>query len=74
MASFKDIFLFIKSFIEEDHKREISHTILNCIKNLNETLVELDKNFTELRIKLEYNKTVWFSFFHDLKTYYFLFI
>ena len=54
--------IIIKSFIEEEHNRDISPTILNCINNLNESLLELDKHFTELTKKIEYNKTVWFSY------------
>ncbi len=55
----------IKSFIEEKKFDNESHTILACINNLNETLVELETNIHSITEKLHYHEKLWFRYFRS---------
>ena len=57
--------LVIKCFIEEKKNNDIKHTVLTCINNLNETILELDKNINSISIKIESHKTLWFNYFRS---------
>jgi hypothetical protein len=57
--------IIIKSFIEDKKNDDIKHTVLNCINNLNETILELDNNINSITSKIKLHDTLWFNYFRS---------
>ena len=55
----------IKSFIEEKRFDNESHTILACIDNLNQTLIELEIKIHSITEKLHNHEKLWVRYFRS---------